>query len=188
MKKALLDYNLKVRLPVTVFVILASIAITFYVSRPERNNVGNAPDQPIDFSHRLHAGEMGIDCEYCHTSVEKGRHAMIPATSTCVNCHSIARRNKPEIKKLFEYYNNDKPIPWNKVHDVPDFVFFNHSAHVNKGIECQHCHGDVERMEKVRQVHSFTMSACLDCHREPEKRSKDLKGMKGPENCNTCHR
>ena len=190
MNKAFLDYKLKVRLPVTIFVILASIAITYYVARPERDGIGYAPDQPINFSHKLHAGDMGIDCMYCHLSVEKSRHATVPPTSTCVNCHTVAKRNSEEIIKLFEYYESGKPIPWVRVHRVPDYAYFNHSAHVNKGIECKHCHGNVEQMEKLTQVQSFTMGACLSCHRDPVARSEELKGKvtEGPEHCNTCHR
>ena len=190
MKKVILDYALKVRLPITIFIILASFAVTYYVARPERDGVGYAPEQPIDFSHRLHAGEMDIDCQYCHTDVEKGRHAGIPPASTCMNCHSLARTDKEEIKKLTEYYEKDEPIPWKRIHEVPEYAYFNHSVHVNKGIDCANCHGPVENMDKVEQVHSFTMGACLDCHREPEKRMPEMAGKvkQGPDNCNTCHR
>lgn len=190
MKKAFLDHALKVRLPITIFVILTSFVITFYASRSERDGVGYAPEQPINYSHKLHAGEMGIDCQYCHVGVEKGRHAMIPPVSTCMNCHSMARKDKPEIKKLIKYYEEGKPIEWKRVHKVPDYAYFNHSVHVNKGIDCASCHGDVRKMEKITQVHAFTMSNCLNCHRDPHAKmpylSEEVK--KGPENCNACHR
>lgn len=190
MKKAFLDHALKVRLPITVFVILASFVITFYASRSERDGVGYTPDQPINFSHKLHAGEMGIDCQYCHVGVEKGRHAVVPPVSTCMNCHSLARKDKPEIKKLTKYYEEGKPIEWKRIHKVPDYAYFNHSVHVNKGIDCASCHGDIAKMEKVGQVHSFTMASCLNCHRAPHEKMPYLKDQvkKGPENCNACHR
>lgn len=190
MKKYLLDYTLKVRLPITIFVILCSFALTYYIARPERDGIGYAPEQPIKYSHQLHAGKMSIDCQYCHTGVDQSRHAMVPPTSTCVNCHMYAKRDQPEIIKLFQYYDEDKPIQWNRIHKVPDYAFFNHSVHVNKGIECQDCHGLIENMEVVKQVDSWTMGSCLNCHRQAHDRFPKLKEQinKGPENCNTCHR
>ena len=190
MKKTALDYLLKVRVPVTIFVILAAFAITYFVSRAERDGVGYKPEQPINFSHKLHAGEMNIDCQYCHLGVEKERHATIPAASICMNCHSFARKNKPDIIKLTDFYNSGKPTPWKRIHKVPDYVYFNHSVHVNKGIDCQNCHGDVRKMGKIRQVRAFTMKDCLNCHRNPNKELPQLKGKikNGPEYCSACHR
>ncbi|HED07556.1 MAG TPA: cytochrome C [Ignavibacteria bacterium] len=189
MKKSFLDYVLKVRLPITIFVVIAAFAITYYVSRAERDGLGYSPDQPINFSHKLHAGEMQIDCQYCHTEVEKSREAMVPAVSTCMNCHTIARTDKPEIKKLKKYYDEGIAIPWKRIHRVPDFVYFNHSVHVTSGIDCTSCHGDVRNMDKITQVKSFTMSSCLTCHRNPKEEVPYLKELKkGPENCWTCHR
>ncbi len=190
MKKALLDYALKVRLPVTVFVILASFALTYYIARPERDGVGYAPEQPINFSHKLHAGNMNIDCKYCHTSVTDSRHASIPSASICMNCHSVARKDKPEIQKLTQFYKDGKPIPWKRIHQVPQYAFFNHSVHVNKGIDCANCHGKVQNMDKVEQVATFTMGACLSCHKDAHSRMPDLQGKikNGPTNCNGCHR
>lgn len=189
-KKIELDYLLKVRLPVTVFVILAAFAITYFVSRAERDSVGYKPEQPINFSHKLHAGKMNIDCQYCHLGVEKERHATIPAASICMNCHSFARKNKPEILKLTGFYEKGIPIQWKRIHKVPEYVYFNHSVHVNKGIQCEKCHGDVRRMDKIRQVRSFNMKDCLNCHRNPQKELPELKGKvkKGPEYCSACHR
>ena len=189
MKKTVLDYALKIRLPLTLFVIAISFVLTYYISRPERDGVGYAPVQPINFSHKLHAGTMSIDCQYCHIGVEKGRHAIIPSVNICMNCHTVARKDKPEIIKLTQYYNEDKPIPWKRIHEVPDYVYFNHSVHVNKGIQCESCHGDVKEMNVVRQVRQFTMAACLDCHRNAKKELPYLKNIQnGPENCWTCHR
>jgi len=189
-KKTVLDYALKVRLPVTVFVIILSFTLTYFISRPERDGIGYAPEQPIKFSHKLHAGTMKIDCQYCHTGVEKSRFATIPTASICMNCHTIARKDKPEILKLAGYFNNGKAIPWKRIHRVPDYAYFNHSVHVNKGIDCKNCHGDVARMDVVSQVHSFTMGSCLNCHRSAHEKLPELARQikNGPDNCNACHR
>jgi len=189
MSNQLLDYILRIRLPITVFVIIVAFALTYFLSRGERDGVGYAPDQPIAFSHQLHAGQMGIDCQYCHTGVEKSRHASIPSVSICMNCHTQARTDKPEIIKLKEYYDQGKMIPWKRVHKVPDYAYFNHSVHVNKGILCVSCHGEVTQMVKIAQVNPFTMGACLECHRNAQQRLPYLQNVKnGPEYCWACHR
>ncbi len=184
-----IDYLLRIRLPIVIFVAIASFAVTFYVSRAERDGVGYAPDQPINFSHKLHAGTMKIDCQYCHTGVEKTRFASIPAAAVCMNCHTQARTDRPEIIKLTEYYKSGKPIPWKRIHRTAEYAYFNHSVHVSAGIDCASCHGDVANMEKVSQVKPFTMGACLDCHRNPEQKLPYLKNVKkGPVHCWACHR
>ena len=192
MKKFLLDYSIKVRVPLIIFVAVLSFTVTFYASYAERNGIGYAPEQPIAFSHYLHAGNMQIDCKYCHTGVEKSRVASIPSVDICMNCHSLARKDKPEIIKLTQYLQDNKPIPWKRVHKVPDFVYFSHAVHVDKGIDCINCHGDIKKMEIVGQVHSFTMGACLDCHRNPENNIQNFQNLqnikKGPEYCAACHR
>jgi hypothetical protein len=189
MKKSLLDYTLKIRLPLVVFVASVSFIATYYLSRAERDMVGYGPAQPIPFSHRVHAGTMGIDCRYCHASVETSRHAGVPPTSTCMNCHAVARKNRPAIIELTRYFGEGVPVPWKRVHKVPDYAYFSHSAHVNKGIECADCHGNVESMEVVSQVSQFTMGACLDCHRNaPAILAHVPEIRKAPDNCNTCHR
>ena len=193
MDKHLLDYNLKVRLPVIAFVVIAVFAITYYASYAERNSIGYTPEQPVKFSHKLHAGSMQIDCKYCHTGVDKSRAASVPSVDICMNCHTLARTDKPEIVKLTSFYKENKPLEWKRVHRVPQFVYFNHSAHVNKDIDCVNCHGDVRAMEIVGQVNSFTMGACLSCHRQPEKKISNYEEIKanlkkGPENCSACHR
>jgi hypothetical protein len=189
MKKSVLDYALKIRLPLTLFVIALAFILTFYISRPERDGVGYSPEQPIKFSHKLHAGQMAIDCQYCHISVEKGRHASVPSVNICMNCHTVARKDKPEIIKLTQYYEENKPVPWKRIHKVPDYAYFNHSVHVNKGIDCKSCHGDIAQMEVVGQVKPFTMTACLDCHRNPHEQLSYLEKVNiGPDNCAACHR
>src|SRR3989339_86881 len=177
MKRTVLDYALKIRLPLTLFVIVASFILTFYISRAERDGVGYAPVQPIAFSHKLHAGDMAIDCKYCHSAVTESRHASIPALSTCMNCHAVARKNKPEIIKLTKYYEEGVALPWKRIHKVPDYAYFNHSVHVNKGIDCANCHGRVESMEVVQQVSEFTMSACLNCHRNAPTILSNIQGV-----------
>lgn len=189
MKKALLDYTLRVRLPLVVFVAALSCIATYYLSRAERDGVGNAPAQPIPFSHKLHAGTMKIDCKYCHTAVTVSPHATVPALSICMNCHAVARKNRPDIITLTQYYEEGRAFPWRRVHKVPDYAYFNHSVHVNRGIDCVHCHGAVDNMDVVAQVSPFTMGACLDCHRNAAARLPGVSGVKmGPEYCTACHR
>jgi hypothetical protein len=189
MKRASLDYILRIRLPIVVFVALAAAVVTYYVSRAERDGVGYAPAQPVAFSHKLHAGTMRIDCQYCHTGVTVSAHAMVPPPATCMNCHSVARKTRPEIIKLTKFYEEGTAFPWKRVHRVPDYAYFNHSVHVNRGIACANCHGDVENMDVVAQVSQFTMGACLDCHRRATESLAQIPGIaKGPEYCWACHR
>ena len=190
MKKLHIDRVIKVRLPITLGLVIFTITATFFFFFSERDGIGYDPDQPIAYSHELHAGTMEIECQYCHTGVEKTRHASIPAASICMNCHQVARRESPEIIKLVEYYSNDEPIPWKRIHKVPDYAYFDHSMHVNRDILCVHCHGDVATMTKVSQKESFKMGACLSCHRHPVDRMPELAGKinNGPETCYTCHR
>ena len=189
MKKTILDYTLKVRLPLILFVVAVSFLITFYAARPERDGVGYQPEQPINYSHKMHAGAMKIDCQYCHTGVTKQRQALIPSVNICMNCHSVARKDKPEIVKLRTFFETGKPLEWNRVHKVPEYAYFDHSVHVNAGIDCESCHGNVREMEKVKQMKAFTMTACLDCHRDPKKYVPYVKEIKnGPQNCAACHR
>jgi hypothetical protein len=189
MKKSLLDYTLRIRLPIVLFVAVAASVATYFISRAERDGVGYTPVQPIAFSHKLHAGTMRIDCKYCHTGVTSSPNSMVPPASTCMNCHSVARKNKPEIIKLTKFYQDSTAIPWKRVHKVPDYAYFNHSAHVNKGIDCANCHGKVENMDVVQQVSEFTMAACLNCHRNATTQLANVPNTKnGPTNCSACHR
>ncbi|MCS7032724.1 MAG: cytochrome c family protein [Phycisphaerae bacterium] len=132
-------------------------------------DVGYAPIQPIPYSHALHAGELGIDCRYCHSTVEKAGFAAIPSTQVCMNCHTNIRSTSEKLKPLMESWQTGKPIEWVKVHDLPDYAYFNHSAHVNAGVGCVSCHGRVDTMEVVYQAERLSMSWCIDCHRNPEK-------------------
>jgi len=132
-------------------------------------------EQPVQFSHKHHVGDDGIDCRYCHTSVETSAVAGIPPTKTCMNCHSVLYNNASYLEPVRESYRTDKSIEWVKVHRLADFVYFNHSIHVNKGVGCSSCHGQVNQMPLVFQANTLLMQWCLDCHRAPEKvlRPKD---------------
>jgi hypothetical protein len=128
-----------------------------------------AKEQPVQFSHKHHVGDAGIDCRYCHTAVEKSSSAGIPPTKTCMNCHSQLWSESPYLEPVRASFKENKPIRWTRVHDLPDFVYFNHSIHVNKGVGCETCHGRVDQMPLMMQVQSLNMEWCLDCHRNPEK-------------------
>jgi cytochrome c2 len=135
---------------------------------------GYAPKQPISFSHKLHAGEYKIDCNYCHTGVNRGKSAHIPSANICMNCHGVIKKESPEIQKIYTSIENNQPIEWVRVHNLPDLAYFNHAQHVNVGgVECQNCHGEVEKMEVIQQRSSLTMGWCIDCHRKTEVNTKD---------------
>src|SRR5262245_65165382 len=131
---------------------------------------GYAPAQPIAFSHKLHAGDNQVPCLYCHSSARTSRHAGIPPLNVCMNCHAILAKQTVEIEKLKEAVQRNQPIAWTKVHNLPDFVYFNHSQHVGAGVACESCHGAVKTMQRIRQDAPLTMGWCLDCHktRPPE--------------------
>ncbi|HWW93830.1 MAG TPA: cytochrome c3 family protein [Vicinamibacteria bacterium] len=128
-----------------------------------------AREQPVPFSHAHHVGGIGIECRYCHTSVDRSAVAGIPPTKTCMNCHSQIWSQSPTLEPVRASFRTDSSLEWTRVHDLPDFVYFNHSAHVNKGIGCSTCHGRVDRMPLTWQEHSLQMEWCLECHRQPEK-------------------
>ncbi len=130
-------------------------------------NVGFAPNQPVPYSHALHVGKLGMDCRYCHTTVENAAMAAVPPTQTCMNCHSVLRTQVASLEPVRDAYATGEPVHWKKVHDLPDYVYFNHSAHVARGVSCVSCHGRVDQMEVVTQVEPLSMSWCLDCHRNP---------------------
>lgn len=128
---------------------------------------GYAPTQPIPFSHKLHAGQYQIDCQYCHTGATKGKSATIPSASTCMNCHNTIKRGSPEIQKIYTAIEKNKPIEWVRIHNLPDLAYFNHAQHTNvAGLDCSKCHGEVAQMEVVQQRAPLTMGWCINCHRE----------------------
>ena len=204
------------RVWITLLVFAASgfvgIPLTFYTAWPTHTRVGYGPGQPINFSHELHAGVMEINCRYCHTRVDSGAYATVPALSICMNCHGMFKPNpnKKEqaerIGVLLDYWNKKRPVVWNRVYDLSDFVYFQHDRHMAVGLDCRNCHGDVETMPVVKQVTPLTMGWCLNCHKgqvnavfsqeallEGKKNLpiyKDLVygNIAAPINCSTCHR
>ena len=191
-------------------------ALLFLIDRgPLHTNQGVYVNQDVPFSHDHHTEGLGIDCRYCHTSVEESSSAGIPPTATCMNCHKVIWANTDMLEPVRTSWQTGEPLEWNRVHDLPDYVYFNHSIHVASGIGCESCHGPVNEMPLVYQEHSLQMRWCLDCHRNPEDfvRPKDEVfnldweprdegvsqgelgarlvaeyGLNPNENCSTCHR
>ncbi len=141
------------------------------------SNQGNAPEQPIDFPHPQHVQTLGMNCLYCHYSANKAPDPGLPAVSTCMGCHQVVGRNSPEIQKLAQYWADSTPVPWVRIHKVPDYVQFPHMRHVNANVSCQTCHGEVEKMPRVYQYASLNMGWCVNCHVEQKARY----------DCATCH-
>lgn len=197
--------------------------VVFVGAAPSTIDVGYRPEQPIPFSHALHAGKLKMDCRFCHTTVEKAAHAAIPPTATCGKCHSALENGtavkttvhptSAKLQPVRDSLKSGDSVEWVKVHDLPDYAYFNHSAHVRRGVSCVSCHGRVDRMEVVEQVAELSMNWCLQCHRNPtpnirppelvtkldwnpsqeermqlaEKWHKDLN-IQTWQNCSTCHR
>lgn len=153
--------------------------VLFVASSPEIMNRGYRPEQVVPFSHKLHAGRLKMDCRYCHNTVEKAAHSAIPPTATCGNCHTGAdaegnlpyaavHTNSVLLEPVRRSLETGEPVSWTRVHDLPDFVYFNHSAHVTRGVSCVECHGRVDRMDVVQVVEPISMAWCLECHRDPD--------------------
>jgi Cytochrome c7 and related cytochrome c len=140
----------------------------WYYFTPKYTRVGYEPIQPVPFSHKIHAGQLGLDCRYCHSFVETAAHSNIPTTQVCMNCHNQVQKDNPKLQAVRDSWQTGKPIEWVQVHKTPDYVYFNHSAHVNRGVSCVSCHGRVDQMEVVRHAESHSMDFCLTCHRAPE--------------------
>jgi hypothetical protein len=143
--------------------------LVWYGASPKTTDVGYEPKQPVPYSHALHVGQLGLDCRYCHNTVEEAAHAAIPATQTCMNCHQTVHTKSDKLAPVRASWETNDPVEWVKVHDLPDYVYFNHSAHVTRGVGCVTCHGRVDQMEEVFQQEPLSMSWCLQCHRNPEK-------------------
>ena len=159
-----------------LFIVAASLWVLAEINRSSYNTGQYIErQQPVQFSHKHHVGDDGIDCRYCHTSVETSNTAGLPPTKTCMNCHSQIWSESPYLEIVRTSYKENKPIEWTRAHDLPDFVYFNHSIHVNKGVGCASCHGRVDQMPMVYQAASLQMEWCLACHRQPERylRPKD---------------
>jgi hypothetical protein len=160
------------RLPLMVItgaVLVGSAVVggVWYYFTPKYTRVGYSPIQPVGFSHNIHASQLGLDCRYCHDAVEKSWFSNIPASSTCMNCHNQVLKDDPKLALVRESAATQKSIPWIQIHKLPDFVYFNHSVHVTRGISCVECHGRIDKMDEVYHAKPFSMSFCLDCHRDP---------------------
>jgi hypothetical protein len=182
-----------------------TLGIWYYAS-PKNTQVGYAPTQPVPYSHRLHAGQMGMDCRYCHSNIEKSAKAMIPPTQVCMGCHSIVRSDSARIAPLKKSWETNMPVEWVQLHKLPDHAYFDHSAHLAAGVGCVSCHGRIDQMDVVRVDQPISMGWCLDCHRDPVKnlRPKDqvtnmtwtpeqspnfkAPEVHPPEHCSGCHR
>jgi hypothetical protein len=193
-----------------VLIVVALFAIVFTVVRsPYATEVGVVRQQPVPFSHKHHVGDVGLDCRYCHTSVEDSSFAGIPPTATCMNCHSQLFAESDILAPVRSSFTSGKPLSWTRVNDLPDFVYFNHSIHVRKGVACTSCHGEVDKMPLMWREHTLHMQWCLDCHWHPEQRvgapadvfvsqvaatkSENHSPVRRPEvssetSCYTCHR
>jgi len=149
--------------------LIGVIGFVWYYFSPEYTDVGYRPVQPVEYSHQVHAGDLGIDCRYCHTGVERQAHANVPPTRTCMNCHTMVKTDSEKLALVRNSYASEQPLEWIRVHNLPDFAYFNHSAHINAGVGCISCHGDVSRMEVVMLSKPLSMSWCLECHRNPDE-------------------
>ena len=178
-------------------IVVALMFFAFWQVMPMETNQGYAPEQPIPFSHKLHAGQYKIDCRYCHTGAYKGPHASVPALATCMGCHSVVKTESPWIQKIQKSYAAGKPIEWVRVHELPDHVHFDHKRHLAKGVKCETCHGDVKGMDLIYQDQKMNMGWCLNCHRGFETPKYVRKNVfpdhpegtdpVAPFTCNTCH-
>ena len=174
---------LPLKLAVCFGVVALAVAggITYYAT-PKALAVGYQPTQPIPFSHKIHVDEIGMDCRYCHGFVEVSGHANVPSPNTCWNCHEHDQKESPKLQPLRDRFDPKhpdfgKPLRWVRVHKLPDYVQFSHSAHVNRGISCKSCHGRIDRMEAVAQNQPLSMAWCLDCHRAPENHLRPLEAV-----------
>ncbi|MFO0602541.1 MAG: cytochrome c3 family protein [Polyangiales bacterium] len=181
-------------------------SVVWYYFTPKHTHVGYSPRQPVPYSHWLHAGQMGMDCRYCHSNIERAAHAQIPPTQTCMNCHTLVRTDSARLAPVRESWETGRAIEWVKVHRLPDHAYFDHSVHLSAGVGCVTCHGRVDQMEVVRHDQPLSMSWCLDCHRNPTPNLRpvdqitnmdpNLSGTQGqpprqlrpPTTCSGCHR
>src|SRR5687767_803712 len=152
-----------------IFFLVAALFVAVGINRSGWNTGAYIEkQQPVQFSHKHHVGDDGIDCRYCHTSVETSASAGIPPTQTCMNCHSEIWADSPYLEPVRESFRENKPIEWERVHDLPEFAYFNHSIHIAKGVGCASCHGQIDDMPAVYQENTLQMEWCLSCHRNPE--------------------
>lgn len=152
---------------ISSFVGVATVAGAWYYLTPKYSRVGYQPVQPVPFPHNVHVDQLGMDCRYCHSFVEVAAHSNVPTTQVCMNCHSQVQKDNLKLKPVVASWTSGKPIEWVQIHKTPDYVYFNHSVHINRGVSCVECHGKVNEMEVVYHAKSHTMKWCLECHRDP---------------------
>ena len=184
LQKVLKKHSIKIILP------LLSLGLIYWIWVSPPKYLGYAPDQPIPFSHRIHAGELQIDCQFCHTAVERSAHATVPDTATCIKCHQDDAGDSANIQYLRQTYQQGIPLRWNKVHDLPDHVRFSHRPHIARGFQCSECHGAVETMDRVEVVTAFNMGWCVNCHRANSDQDPATIGNNNTvhlTDCGTCH-
>lgn len=152
----------------------AALGVTYYATQ-KYTRIGYQPTQPVPFDHSLHAGQLGIDCRYCHYGVEESSHSNVPTTQICMTCHNQVQLNSEKLKLVRDSWESGDSIEWVRIHKSPDYVYFNHAAHVNSGISCVECHGNIHEMEEVYHAESLSMGFCLECHRNPEEYIRPLE-------------
>jgi len=167
------------RLPLIVITVLllgggGVTAGMWYYFSPKYTRVGYQPIQPVGFPHSVHVNQLGLDCRYCHNAVEKSWYSNVPASATCFNCHNQVLKDDSRLALVRESVATGKPIAWVQIHKLPDYVYFNHSVHVNRGVSCVHCHDRIDTMEEVYHAKTLSMTFCLDCHRQPAAKLRPL--------------
>ncbi|MGO9239273.1 MAG: cytochrome c3 family protein [Bryobacteraceae bacterium] len=206
------DTTLRLAGGIAIVALGAVASVVLYLAHPQQLHTGYMPLQPVAYSHKLHAGNLGLDCTYCHYTVDKSSFAAVPPTEVCMNCHARVKEKSPQLQMVRESYATGQPVPWVKVHRLPDYVYFNHQAHVTAGVSCVSCHGRVDQMVEVRMAQPLSMAWCLDCHRNPAPNIRPVeyvtrldwkpegdpaelgwkliqaRHIKPPTNCSGCHR
>jgi len=154
--------------------VLFTVPFVWYFFSPDYTDVGYRPIQPVPYSHKVHMGDLGIDCRYCHTSVESQAHANVPPTRTCMNCHNMVNTDSDSLTLVRSSFITKEPIEWVRVHNLPDYAYFNHSPHLQAGVGCISCHGDISKMDVVTLSEPLSMGWCLDCHRNPDEHLRPI--------------
>lgn len=212
------DRNLRLGAVAVLLVATLSVSGFYYYALPSYTRVGYQPTQPVPFSHELHVGQLGLDCRYCHTQVFDSPHANIPTAQTCMNCHDPTKANvkgdSPALEPLRESWRSGRPVEWNRVHKLPEYAYFNHAIHVNRGVSCESCHGPINEMSVVYEAEPLSMGWCLKCHDHPVEHLRPLDqvtnlnwepgegesdqqigteiseqlSIRAPQSCQACHR